>query len=119
MVEVQKVEEKVESTGIDAIEKMHVSFWRLSPSPPPLLLFPFSPRISRCETPASLDSATQKLERKTHPSAEVARAEDVVDPPRHQQRLEACRQGGRPLRHVEVADAEDEHHLDGSGREKR
>ena len=47
---------------------------------------------------------------KTHPRAQVARAEDVVYPPRDQQRPEAGREGRRPVRDVEVADAEDEHH---------
>ena len=46
----------------------------------------------------------------SHPRAQVARAEDVVDPPGDQQRLEAGREGRRPVRDVEVADAEDEHH---------
>ena len=53
----------------------------------------------------------------SHPRAQVARAEDVVDPPRDQQRLEAGGEGSRPVRDVEVADAEHEHH--GARREER
>ena len=64
-------------------------------------------------------SEKRKRQNKTHPRAQVARAEDVVDPSGDEQRPEAGRERRGPVRDVEVADAEDEHHGGGVVRRKR
>ena len=51
--------------------------------------------------------------------AQVARAEDVLDPAGHQQLLELGGQRGGPVRDVEVAQDQDQHLDGGEGRDRR